>query len=396
GCGACQPTLWHTKDGGRTWIQGTVPGCAWYHSGWLFQFTSAFTGWSVCLPGNPYWVDPQILRKTTDGGLTWRAVYSTEPGRGVGEEYIGDLFFLDNQRGWVVINARRDAGWDTLLRATRNGGRSWQTIATFGKAVDQVRFVSATHGYAVLGETGVLLETLDGGSSWRRIYGPVPTPHLLHLFDPDHGIGVGIPEDVGRLLFTDDGGRHWQSRGSIAFACGATAPGRVQDLAFADRQRGSLRATCVTRTGATDHDVLLRTTDGGATWTVAPAPTATVSPTPLPPVHIPMGTPAWTLDEYENLLPDPRTGTLAGNPPTNYPEYIIQPNGHSWYLPNPYPQHPCALLKTLDSGQTWTRYNLWTCPQDLAFVDAVHGWMQDMRDHLYTTADGGASWVQVQ
>jgi hypothetical protein len=170
----------------------------------------------------------------------------------------------------------------------------------------------------------------------------------------------------------------------------------VQDLAFADRQRGSLRATCVTRTGATDHDVLLRTSDGGTTWTAAPVPTTTVSPTALPPLQLPVGTPAWFVDEYEGWFPDPGTGSLGSKPPTNDPASIIQADGRPWYSHEWFPRFSCALLKTLDSGQTWTRYNLWTCPQDLAFVDAVHGWLQDWQDHLYTTADGGASWEQVQ
>jgi photosystem II stability/assembly factor-like uncharacterized protein len=180
GGGAEDPLLNHTTDGGQTWQtwQGR-PGCNWYKSGAYIAFSGADTAWAVCVPtpGEQY-QDPMYLHKSTDGGQHWFVVYSTDPGKGVGIESpkglasLGGLFFLDDNRGWVAaIVQERDYAWQTIVRSTQDGGRSWEDLARVDGGMYDLRFGSVTVGYALAGQSSILLGTSDGGKTWTRLYG---------------------------------------------------------------------------------------------------------------------------------------------------------------------------------------------------------------------------------
>jgi photosystem II stability/assembly factor-like uncharacterized protein len=338
-----------------------------------------------------------MLHHTTDGGQTWAVIPSTEPGQGVGPEAVTDLFFSPDQRGWVSIShgtSVMDPAW--LLRATASGGQTWQTLATGHEYLTQLHFLSSQRGYATLGNSGALLTTADGGRTWQRIYGNPPVPHTLFFFDTLYGVGVGLAEDAARVLHTTDGGRQWQAGVSLAPACGAAGVLAVEALQFVDRLTGTLQVTCGNAGAAPDTGISLGTSDGGTTWQARPAPVRTIpagSPTPLP------STVGWYVDLYSNLVP----GAVPQLPPATASAWhlpiTVYPDGQPWYAGTRDPRSPSsgALLRTRDAGATWQRYDLWTAPRSLAFVDAQHGWLQDwQRQHLYWTADGGAHWEQVR
>ncbi|HYP19286.1 MAG TPA: hypothetical protein VEY08_04360 [Chloroflexia bacterium] len=180
GGGAENPLLNHSTDGGQTWRAWRgEPGCNWYKSGAYFAFSGADTAWVVCVPtpGEQY-PDPMYLHKSTDGGQHWSIVYSTDPQKGLGTvsprglASIESLFFLDDNRGWVATTIQnRDYAWQTVVRTTPDGGRSWETLAVVDGVMSDLRFESTTVGYALGGQWDSLLGTSDGGRTWTRLYG---------------------------------------------------------------------------------------------------------------------------------------------------------------------------------------------------------------------------------
>ena len=180
GGGAENPLLNHSTDGGQTWRTWRgEPGCNWYKSGAHFAFSGADTAWAVCVPtpGEQY-PNPMYLHKSTDGGQHWSIVYSTGPQRGVGTASpnrwasVDGLFFLDDSRGWVATSIQdSDHKWQTVVRATPDGGHSWETLAAVDGVLSDLRFESPAVGYALGGQWESLLGTSDGGRTWTQLYG---------------------------------------------------------------------------------------------------------------------------------------------------------------------------------------------------------------------------------
>ncbi|MCZ7640071.1 MAG: YCF48-related protein [Verrucomicrobia bacterium] len=112
--------------------------------------------------------------------------------------------FADALRGWVV----GDSG--TVLR-TVDGGQSWISQETPTKEdLRGVVFVGTELGWAA-GRAGTILHTSDGGQTWE-VQDPGTTADLygIHFADAHAGWVVG---EGGTVRRTTDGGRTWQAQG---------------------------------------------------------------------------------------------------------------------------------------------------------------------------------------
>ena len=109
-------------------------------------------------------------------------------------------------------------------------------------------------GLVAVGQRGHVLLSSDGGQSWRQRLTPTrATLTAVHFADAQHGWAVGHDEVI---LRTTDGGETW-SRAHFA-------PDKEQPLlavCFADAQTGLA-------VGA--YSTVYRSADGGATWVSAP------------------------------------------------------------------------------------------------------------------------------
>lgn len=162
--------------------------------------------------------------------------------------------FADVEHGWA-------SGAGGIL-ATADGGATWQLEYPSAAGVGPISFLDRRTGWAVEGTT--LIATTDGGSSWRRVgaAGALPGPSDLAFVDADRGWAVvhtrqcsqGSCEDVGSLLRTLDGGASWSPVGE---------PGATQAMCW-DGQRGWAGAGTALRT----------TVDGGERWSPVPTPIA--------------------------------------------------------------------------------------------------------------------------
>ena len=224
--------------------------------------------------GGPGPAGAGLVWRTENGGAHWtREAVSPGPLRSVA--------VVGNSLAWASSVCESGAGsaCRTQLLASRDGGRSWQTIAPLGfVALD---FVDAAHGWCVRDDRPATLEvTSDGGRTWS----PPPTqpcPTVAPLaadgvsfVDRQHGwvacTGLGeAGESDKAVVATDDGSRTWHVLASAYPVLGYPAPstGSIPDSnalwGIAMRANG----TGVIWMPLGGADGTWRTADGGRTWT---------------------------------------------------------------------------------------------------------------------------------
>ena len=165
------------------------------------------------------WVSGEhaTILKTTDAGAHWTAQVGGDP-NGT-EKAIGQLRFLDARHGWAVTDDQR------LLRTM--DGENWEQIGQQpapGSGFVDYAFTSVRHGIALGGNMGGFYVTNDGGRRWVNV-----TPCKVHatvqglprtedcrvkkLQMLSSRSGYASAEWSGGIVFlrTDDGGEHWTS-----------------------------------------------------------------------------------------------------------------------------------------------------------------------------------------
>jgi photosystem II stability/assembly factor-like uncharacterized protein len=189
--------IWHTSDYGIYWslIQEGEKGASY------IQFVDTLHGWfgGETLPEHDYYIT-----KTKDGGKNWEE-YSTPK--------ISCITFLDSLNGF---------GGEYFIYTTRDGGITWQQqeVADSLRALvlEDIYFVDSKNGWAVGGssrywDAGIILNTKDGGNSWKAsehpsgIYG-----NAVYFTDSLHGYvaGTNLPYYGGAIKATNNGGKSWQ------------------------------------------------------------------------------------------------------------------------------------------------------------------------------------------
>ncbi len=225
-----------TDDGGRTWKKGKSPS-----SDSLRQilFTNELNGWLLCERDvyNRGSKASSYLMRTTDGGETWDRSEFGEYGR----ERIAKIFFNDNGDGFAVgengtILEFRDGNWTRQRSAFRflfldggfsdaskavivggggsalvtdDGGETWtpssfQTKPT-GK-LNAVFFRNRSTGW-VVGASGAVYQTLNGGRSWRAQNSGVAAELTdIEFINSAEGYAVGAD---GTIIHTPNAGNTW-------------------------------------------------------------------------------------------------------------------------------------------------------------------------------------------
>ena len=278
-----------------------------------------------------------------------QALPAQQPARGVWEpvNYRGDLqftdvFFVTPEEGWVAGHAGPSRGG--VILHTSDAGATW-TIQ-FGdpessdREIPRLFFLDATHGWATRpgGARHTLLRTTDG-ATWEEA-GTLPGTDDFVFVTPD----VGFSTSHDEIQRTMDGGRHWATVARCQVAVEVNGLTHQDSCApwaihFATPQVGYAVGK-----GSSSYFALLRTRDGGATWSVSAVPAE---------------------DGAERVIfTSERTG------------FVRVGNG--------------KLYRTDDGGDSWRPLPA-SVPGRLLFSDPDVGWSMGYRAMAFST-NGGRSW----
>lgn len=223
--------LIRTEDGGETWQETDGRVAARLYD---ISFPTPAIGFAGGIGGR--------IIKSTDGGKTWTETPGFEAA------WIAGAHFVDAQRGFVV-----GANAGMLFAMTEDGGETWRSITD--RVPEEVRsidlraihFVDAKVGIAV-GSNGLLLRTVDGGTTWTRCATSTDA-WLKSISFPTRATGY-VAGSNGVVLRTDDAGETWR-------ALSLPEPVKLNGVAFISPERGIIA-------GAAGE--IFSTTNGATTW----------------------------------------------------------------------------------------------------------------------------------
>jgi photosystem II stability/assembly factor-like uncharacterized protein len=288
------------------------------------------------------------------------------------------------------------------------------------------------------GEVGTLLVTADGGASWER----------QRFYLSECGVDVAFPDartgwlvtDAGGALVTADGGGSWEVVDKSKL--------QLKAVAAADASTAWVAATAGSL-GDPGNGVLLRTSDGGATWVRTPFGDALLADVAFADARHGVlvapdriwttsdGGRAWKLRRRLGMTVltsvfagDARHAWVAGwDTQDGLPLVLATENGgSSWRrlsvdVPAPSPGAlqagqivaagegtaseaasagqtglwlTCAagVLASLDGGETWELQQVPAgAPQAIAAADLQHVLATTTSQPVLATADGGATWL---
>lgn len=251
------PTVLHTIDGGKTWIEHETG----VERGVLNAICFVETEMAVAV-GQDHGTRAPLVLWTADGGRNWSR--ATLPS-GQGQGYLRNVIFASNGTGWGVGHDYDES--ESLLWHS-NDLCAWTAQShpiQEGARLSAIAFPAAMVGYAVgyiRGESAkpFMLKTADDGATWTEVAPPLTegTPIDIFFLDEQTGWVVGASGDDGLVLKTTDGGTSW----------GVTlvhdSPLYFKRVFFLDSLRGF--ALGGIEMGDKYYSAVWETQDGGATW----------------------------------------------------------------------------------------------------------------------------------
>lgn len=255
---------------------------------------------------------------TTDGGAHWTR-------HEVDDAYSRRLVFTDANTGFIVGNGR----WEFVPAP---GGQGGGTIST----------------------TRQIMKSTDGGVTWRSVLSSgLVSQGLYDLQFVSATVGWAVGAG-GRILKSTDAGETWQpvTSGSVD---------RLLRVQFVDALHGWILSEPMENASnvAGDRD-LLRTVDGGVTWT---------------PVRLPLALNGMRSMHFTSA----NVGWVLG---------MDLSNGVAW------------VLRTTDAGQQ--QWDLLQAPngvstfaREVIAADANTAWLGDHEGDLWRTDDAGLNWTQL-
>jgi photosystem II stability/assembly factor-like uncharacterized protein len=222
------------------------------------HFVSPEEGW---VAGGTNAMAGGVIFHTADGGETWDLQLG-DPASS--DRAVSDLQFLDATHGFAVQGTPSTS--HTLL--STSDGKSWIPTGTVPEHRYALFFTSASTGF-VADPNRRILRTTDGGKKWQPVYTCRIKTEIaglmreadcyiygIHFPTPSVGYAIGgpLPENAGNVLAkTEDGGATWN-----AWVVLPGESAQESSLHFLDANNGVFRAK---------DQKMYRTADGGKTWT---------------------------------------------------------------------------------------------------------------------------------
>jgi photosystem II stability/assembly factor-like uncharacterized protein len=155
------------------------------------------------------------------------------------------------------------------LFQTTDGGSSWNRVDTTGLEGWSVHDLATAGGPVLIAaahapEATALLRSEDGGVNWEEVYrldGPDAFINAVRMPSATEGVAVADPVDsIWVVLMTDDGGKTWRHSPTEPRA----AAGRIRLEKGWENSLAALPGGYIWF--GTDNSRVYRSTDGGATW----------------------------------------------------------------------------------------------------------------------------------
>jgi photosystem II stability/assembly factor-like uncharacterized protein len=358
--------LFHSTDGGFAWQSVPLDSIDWYGLVVLkkIQFVTADVGWLIAGSFGPNHTAGLVLG-TTDGGLHWKEQLQ------VGIDFADyrtftDIEFRNTELGWAV-------SYGEVFRTT-DGGQTWTSVgfANYLRVcapVDDARLLGG-------GVAGATFASADSGSSWQRTFRGF-LGELNDVMAVDSSLlfaGGGHT-----LLRTRDGGSLWEE---LPVSVAGVGYFTIRSIWFLDSLRGWAGYESTGGWGG-----LLRTTDGGHSWTVQVGEIHRI---------------------FTVFFLDDSLGWFASGDHV----YKTTDSGDSWFVAgsiSPYVELESVFFATSDSGwaggylglarsvyggSTWQLVDVDSTSRfvsDIQFTSALRGWVIG-DGFMYRTTNGGASW----
>jgi photosystem II stability/assembly factor-like uncharacterized protein len=348
-----------------------------------------------------------------------------------------DLTWVSARHGWALAAAPCTRGLCPRVATTGDGGRTWAILPSPPGAgqdenaavncarlacVSHIRFATAQIGY--LFGPG-LFQTTDGGRTWRRL-----PSHPVEALEPASGTVIRIVDDstgcpgpcIRVVQEATAGSLSWRTLLRITPIMG----GAQSDNAFAQLIRQGASVIYLPIYGnlaagaGTQHTVIFRSTNGGASWQRLPDPCGGTGQA----VHDTAGL-ATAPGGFLAALCVPRTGngstfTLTSTDyGSRWSQSRLVPGATRHYLAQIAAASPGRLAVatggetgngpftyrmevSTDAGRSWSTAVTGTTQLSLqapgavftGFEDPRTGWWISDARHIWVTRDGGHHWTR--
>lgn len=223
-------TILRTLDGGTNW-EKMNPG-------------PDFASWDyldglVRSEDEVWFLSPNGIVKTTDGGASWEYVIDDQIGgfRKV-IEVENNIFVTDNQGG---------------IQRSLDEGATWEELNTnTEKAINAIYFLNAQFGLAG-GSSGTLLKTTDGGDNWEALPVEGNNSILSIHIESEEKIWLIVAGLFDNIWSTEDGGATWTTFST-------------PDNAYWKHIEFVNDTTAYLVGGSSAFGRVYKTTDGGESW----------------------------------------------------------------------------------------------------------------------------------
>ena len=345
-----------TEDGGENWTEVTPPGAKTLRK---VSFINSNTVWACGNNGELY--------KSEDAGATW-----TSHQLATTERYV-DIHFFDELKGALLMSHE--------IRLTQDGGETWDSLVTININSSVSSFASGTYNHLVaVGYAGYITKSVNGGTTWTDIGDSNRSPfYQIGFFNESDGFVVTGYFNAVDFIRTSDGGYNW-----------------VEDTTIENGPFYQMRIYGQTGFFLNNSSQMMKTTDGGETWTLYDVP-------------------ALTTYYYDIQFANELTGYLCGSNSLlvktndggitweqiafeqNYKFtfiFLIDEN-KVWLVDSE--NH--NLIRTQNGGETWNTLKLIEDnyvfkPYTVFFINEQIGFVTTAEGVLFKTTDGGDSWEQ--
>jgi photosystem II stability/assembly factor-like uncharacterized protein len=190
--------VWVTSDGGNAWRNIFAPPRNVFYLPQQLTFVDDLNGWLVGI--FKVW-------QTSDGGKSWQEKFS---GSSNSDKRIGRLYrgaFIGDKKAWVTSSGG-------VVIQTSDGGSTWKTAAPEQTDLHDVVFADEQTGWMIGRPRGGVFSTSDNGKTWRLQFAREATYlNSIHFVNGKEGWAVGWTikdqDRLGLVLHSLDGGIKW-------------------------------------------------------------------------------------------------------------------------------------------------------------------------------------------